>query len=115
FERADPWFSARQEKQGVTIITLKEDAETEPFVAGDRVVFQYSGWVTSGRMFATSRRGNGKPQNYIAPGSMIPGWTFGTAGMSQGDWRKFIVPSDLAYRDRSAANGAIPPNSTLVF
>ncbi|MCC7390130.1 MAG: FKBP-type peptidyl-prolyl cis-trans isomerase [Phycisphaerales bacterium] len=116
FVRTDPYFSARWDDRGATIITLRDNAETKPYAPGDRVAFQYSGWVTTGRLFDTSRRPGKNPLSYIVPsGSLIPGWAVGTDGMSLGDWCKFIVGPELGYGPRSAAGGGIPPNSTLVF
>lgn len=116
FERVDPYVSVDRRKSGVVIITLKDNTETTPFADGDRVAFQYTGWLTDGRMFDTSRRPNRNPLTYVSPsGSIIPGWQIATEGMSEGDWRKFVLPSKLAYGPNSAARGAIPPNSTLVF
>ncbi|VAX42012.1 hypothetical protein MNBD_PLANCTO03-2385 [hydrothermal vent metagenome] len=115
FERIDSPYTVDRRENGLVVITLRDNTDSDPFSEGDRVAFQYSGWLTTGRMFDTSRRQNGKPLSYTAPGNLIPGWMMATEGMSNGDWRKFIVPSEIGYGDKSAARGAIPPNSTLVF
>ena len=116
FERTEPYFSARKGQRGATIITLRDNPETKAYAPGDRVAFQYSGWLTNGRGFDTSRRPNKNPLSYIVPSAtLIPGWAIGTEGMSLGDWNKFIVGPELGYGARSAAGGGVPPNSTLVF
>lgn len=99
---------------GLITLTLR-DEPTEVPVDGDTVAFQYTGWLTNGFMFDTSRRPNGRPYQYQLPANAIEGWNQATKGMSQGDWRKFIVPSDLGYGPSTAAGGRIPANSTLVF
>lgn len=116
FAPIDSPFAVDRRDNGLVVITLRDNTESDPFSQGDRVAFQYSGWLTNGRLFDTSRRQGKQPYSYaVAPGSSIAGWMMATEGMSQGDWRKFIVPSALGYGERSAARGAIPANSTLVF
>lgn len=115
FQRADHPFQVETSEIGLTTITLYEDTTTEPAGSGDQVAFQYSGWLTTGTMFDTSRRQGGRPLQYKLPGDPIEGWKLGTEGMSQGDWRKLIVPSSLGYGNSSAAGGRIPAGSTLIF
>ncbi len=99
---------------GVITITLR-DRDTPEAVDGDTVTFQYTGWLTNGQMFDTSRRQGARPYEYTLPASAIEGWNIATFGMTEGDWHKFIVPSELGYGPSSAAGGRIPPNSTLIF
>ncbi len=116
FAPIDAPFAVDRRDNGLVVITLRDNTESDPIAKGDRVAFQYSGWLTNGRLFDTSRRQGKQPYSYaVAPGSSIAGWMMATEGMSQGDWLKFIVPAELGYGERSAARGAIPANSTLVF
>jgi FKBP-type peptidyl-prolyl cis-trans isomerase len=77
----------------------------------DVVVVHYTGWLTNGTRFDSSRD-RGEPARFGLNG-VIKGWTEGLQLMTPGARHKLIVPPDLGYgaQDR----GRIPPNSTLVF
>jgi peptidylprolyl isomerase len=80
---------------------------------GQVVVAHYTGWLTDGTKFDSSRD---KDQPYafrIGLGAVIAGWDEGLATMKAGGKRRLIVPPDLAYGD--AARPGIPPGSTLIF
>jgi len=80
---------------------------------GQVVVAHYTGWLTDGTKFDSSRD---KDQPYafrIGVGAVIAGWDEGLATMKAGGKRRLIVPPDLAYGD--AARPGIPPGSTLIF
>ena len=51
----------------------------------------------------------------VASGQMIPGFDEAVLDMKLGEKRTVIIPPDLAYGDKSIANGLIPANSYLVF
>jgi FKBP-type peptidyl-prolyl cis-trans isomerase FkpA len=82
--------------------------------AGKKVSVHYTGWLTNGTKFDSSKdRGN----PFIFPlgkGHVIKGWDEGVAGMKVGGKRKLTVPAALGYGSRGAG-GVIPPNATLVF
>ncbi|HZW09429.1 MAG TPA: CpcT/CpeT family chromophore lyase [Phycisphaerales bacterium] len=115
FEPTEPPFEVERNELGLVAITLRDDTTAEPFAEGDTVAFQYTGWLTNGTMFATSRRQGERPLQYQVPGTLVEGWKLGTEGMSKGDWRKFIVPPSLGYGPSGAGAGRIPPDATLVF
>jgi FKBP-type peptidyl-prolyl cis-trans isomerase len=75
----------------------------------------YSGYLaTNNNRFDTSCD-VGTPTLRVTLGAsqVIPGFDLGIRGMKPGGVRRVIVPPALGYG--GAANGPIPPNSTLVF
>ena len=82
--------------------------------AGDKVKVQYTGTLTNGTEFDSSRKA-GKPFEFtLGRGEVIKGWDQGVAGMKFGGKRKLTIPPSLGYGARGAG-GVIPPNATLLF
>jgi FKBP-type peptidyl-prolyl cis-trans isomerase FkpA len=69
-----------------------------------------------GRMFDSSLGPGRQPLDFpLGAGKVIKGWDQGVVGMKVGGKRTLIIPSDLAYGKRGAGDGAIPPDSDLIF
>lgn len=82
--------------------------------AGNTVSVHYTGWLTDGRKFDSSKD-RGRPFQFkLGAGQVIQGWDQGVAGMKVGGRRKLTIPASLGYGARGAGN-VIPPNATLVF
>jgi FKBP-type peptidyl-prolyl cis-trans isomerase len=97
---------------GLKYAVLKEGSG--PGAEHQQVFVHYTGWLTDGKKFDSSRD-RGEPFDFtLGHGGVIKGWDEGVKGMKVGEIRQLVVPPDLGY-GASGAGGVIPPNATLVF
>ena len=92
-------------------ITVGEGAEAQ---AGQTVSVHYTGWLTDGTKFDSSKDRNEAFDFPLGRGYVIQGWDQGVVGMKVGGSRKLTIPPEMGYGARGAG-GVIPPNATLVF
>ena len=82
--------------------------------AGQQVQVHYTGWLTDGKKFDSSKDRNDPFVFGLGARQVIAGWDEGVQGMKVGGKRKLTIPASLGYGARGAG-GVIPPNATLVF
>ena len=88
--------------------------EGESPQTGQMVRVHYTGTLTDGSKFDSSRD-RGTPFSFkLGVGQVIKGWDEGVATMKIGGRRILTVPGDLAYGPNGYP-GVIPPNATLIF
>ena len=82
--------------------------------SGQKVSVHYTGWLTNGTKFDSSKD-RGEPFVFpLGKGHVIKGWDEGVAGMKVGGKRKLTIPPQLGYGARGAGN-VIPANAELHF
>ena len=98
---------------GLKYIDIKEGAGASPR-AGQTVSVHYTGWLTNGQKFDSSKDRNEPFEFVLGRGQVIKGWDEGVAQMKIGDKVRLTIPPELGYGARGAG-GVIPPNATLIF
>jgi FKBP-type peptidyl-prolyl cis-trans isomerase len=74
----------------------------------------YTGWLTDGTKFDSSRD-RGQPFEFpLGNGRVISGWDIGVATMQVGGKRRLVIPAEMGYGSRGAPP-VIPANATLIF
>ncbi len=107
-----PVEQKRVTASGLTIIELGGEGESG-VKTGDHVWVHYTGTLTNGTKFDSSRDRAEPFEFNVGRKDVILGWDEGLIGMKVGEKRKLIIPPTLGYG--SVASGRIPADSTLVF
>jgi FKBP-type peptidyl-prolyl cis-trans isomerase len=118
-KQGEAFLAANKSKQGV--VALPDGLQYKILTAGtgpkptasDTVEVDYKGSLLDGKEFDSSYK-RGQPATFPVTG-VIKGWTEALELMPVGSKWQLFIPPDLAYGDRGAGNGDIPPGSTLVF
>lgn len=99
---------------GLTYIVTQNGTGAQ-LKAGDTVKVHYTGLFTNGVKFDSSLD-RGDPIEFpLGRGRVIKGWDEGIQKLRVGDRAMLYIPPALAYGTKGAGNGAIPPDSTLIF
>merc|ERR1711990_171770 len=81
---------------------------------GQQCVMHYTGTLTDGSKFDSSRD-RGQPFQFtIGVGQVIKGWDEGVMQMSVGQQATLDITPDFGY-GAAGAGGVIPPNADLLF
>ena len=116
--QTDPLKQAAAEKgaklteSGLVYRSLTEGKGASP-TATDVVKVHYRGSFPGGKEFDSSYS-RGEPAKFPL-NRVIKCWTEGVAMMKVGGKAKLTCPSAIAYGERGAGGGEIPPNSVLQF
>ncbi|MBT7308307.1 MAG: peptidylprolyl isomerase [Gammaproteobacteria bacterium] len=94
-------------------VTTIQQGQGEAAAFGDVVSVHYTGTLTDGTKFDSSRDRNRPFTFTLGAGEVISGWDHGVKGMKRGEQRKLVVPPEMGYGSRSVS--VIPANSTLLF
>jgi FKBP-type peptidyl-prolyl cis-trans isomerase FkpA len=97
---------------GLVYRSLKDGSGASPS-ATDKVRVHYRGTFPDGREFDSSYSRN-EPAEFPL-NRVIKCWTEGVQKMKVGGKAKLTCPAPIAYGEKGAGGGEIPPNATLLF
>jgi hypothetical protein len=106
-----PPARAKRSDSGLAWLVLEEGTGATHPTTSDYLRVHYTGWQTDGTMFDSSVLRE-EPAVFPA-GGLIDGWVEGLQLMTEGEIRRFWIPSELAYGDPPRREGA--PGGMLVF
>jgi len=98
---------------GLTYLITRKGTGRQP-KTGETVVIHYTGTLTSGVKFDSSRDRSGPLAFKLGVGQVIKGWDEGVAKLHVGDQAIMVIPGKLAYGPKGAGD-VIPPDATLIF
>ena len=98
---------------GLTYLITKRGMGRQP-KKGDTVVLHYTGMLTNGVTFDSSRD-RGEPLAFkLGAGRVIKGYDEGLSKLRVGDHAILVIPPNLGYGSKGAGD-VIPPDSKLIF
>jgi FK506-binding protein 1 len=100
--------------QGVTKQVIQPGDGTTFPKTGDTVTMHYTGTLTTGAKFDSSRDRGTPFVTQIGVGRVIRGWDEGVPSMSLGEKARLTISFDYAYGERGFPP-VIPPRSDLIF
>jgi len=110
-------------KMPKTTVDVTSDGKVKKFIIkqgtgkqaapGNKVKVHYTGTLSNGKKFDSSRDRN-SPFGFTIGQGVIEGWSLGVATMKVGEIARFSIHSDYGYGDQGYPP-VIPPKSTLIF
>jgi len=98
---------------GLTYLITKKGTGRQA-KAGETVILHYTGTLTNGVKFDSSRDLNQPFTFKLGAKQVIKGYDEGLSKMHVGDQAILVIPPALGYGAKGAG-GVIPPNATLIF
>lgn len=92
---------------------IQVEGQGEQAKEGDKVKVHYTGTLTNGEKFDSSRDRN-DPFEFTIGQGVITGWSLGVATMKVGERSVFTIESDYGYGD-AGSPPKIPGGATLIF
>lgn len=111
-DKAAAEAGAVKTESGLVYRAIKEGTGAQP-KESDTVRVHYRGTFPDGKEFDSSLK-RGEPAEFPL-NRVIKCWTEGVQRMKVGGKARLTCPPHLAYGERGAGSGAIPPNATLQF
>ena len=87
--------------------------DTKPY-HGDTVYVHYTGWLTNGTKFDSSRDRGEQFSFKLGEGQVIKGWDEGVKSMNKGECARFILRPSYAYGNKGSPP-SIPGGAVLIF
>lgn len=119
----DPSAMPDQYDRSVSLLTLPKGLKYgdvalgcgQKLLPGDQVLTEYTGWLTDGSQFDSSRSPGRQPFVFELGGQqVIPGFDLGVMGMRVGGQRRIVVPPALGYGVQGVPP-VIPAKATLII
>jgi len=113
-----PESSLTTTESGLKYVVVREGIGAKKPARGAVVKAHYCGWLDafeSDKKFDSSRDKGKEFQTEVGVGAVIAGWDEMLLDMRRREQRMVIIPPDLAYGERGAGGGVIPPDATLYF
>ncbi|HET6976341.1 MAG TPA: FKBP-type peptidyl-prolyl cis-trans isomerase [Pyrinomonadaceae bacterium] len=98
---------------GLTYLITKKGTGRQ-LKKGETVVLHYTGMLTNGVKFDSSRDRNEPLAFKLGAGQVIKGYDEGLSKLRVGDHAILVIPSNLGYGSKGAGD-VIPPDSKLIF
>src|SRR4029079_14792873 len=99
---------------GLTYLITKKGTGRQA-KAGETVILHYTGTLTYGVKFDSSRDRNEPFTFKLGAGRVIKGYDEGLSKLHIADQAILVIPPAIGYGAKGAGGGVIPPNATLIF